>query len=411
VKIISTIKKSKQTAVCLLSRELMEKQPTKKELSRISSEFERLYKPLQGSSIFEILGIFGKELPLSNYLAHLFDEDRTHGLGRMFFEILLEFVIERLPSKQELINGMLKDKYSVLREKKNIDILLTEAENKWAIILENKVNHHLNNDFERYIQSTGIEEYIVIVLSLHPHSRPQNVPADRFCFITYRDLITRVDIRDKVSEITIDDETENYLYNEWATYMKNLCEMKNIKKEEIPFLKYYQENITQVNTILRAAEKTELIIKDSVNDVIKQLFNFTVDERGSLREGFYFYAVNQFYADNLDYSDELRLKIDFKNFFEKQSVNISLELNYNKVHLYTKKLADLLKSMDTSRLIKIDYKTKSYFACLVKTEITFKTIETFKEELLSAINERFVESGIFKVAVEKVIEQSKSKVK
>ena len=125
----------------------MGKRLSKTEVHRIAQEFAQLSQPFNGSNIFELLGIYGKELPISNYLSHLFDAERNHGAEVLFFEILLQLIVEKLPAKQRQVQAMLKDKYIVLREKNNIDILITEENDKWAIILENKVYHQLNNDF------------------------------------------------------------------------------------------------------------------------------------------------------------------------------------------------------------------------------------------------------------------------
>jgi hypothetical protein len=381
----------------------MEKIPTNEEVSRIAEQLHGLIKPLKSSNVFELLGIYGKELPLSNYMAHLFDSQRDHGCGTIFFEVLIRLIESKLPKQNGFLKRIQNDSYQVRREKNNIDILVNDEDNKWAIIIENKVNHVLNNDFDRYSKSTNTKNYLIVVIGLKYYEKPTNVDTDRFCCITYRELMNAISKVHEDSLLNFSNETETYLFNQWVAYMKKLNNTKVMKKEEIPFLKFYEENLNSIKIITQAPYIAEKIIKKATEEIMEVLFNFSIYEKGSIMKGFSFYASDEFYKTNEQYDDQLKFEINTEKLFEKHKIILSLELNYNKVYLYSQELSDQLKALDKTGFIEIDYETKQNYACLAKTQITFKSISNYREELINEIKVRFIDSGIFQTALDKVI--------
>ena len=118
---------------------------------------------------------------MSNIYAFYFSISEVHGMHDLFITSLLELINESKLGKEKKVNEISDFEVETevtTRKNGRIDILLSTPD--YAIIIENKVYHTLNNDLEDYWLSTKItdnllENKIGIVLSLnkinviHPH--------------------------------------------------------------------------------------------------------------------------------------------------------------------------------------------------------------------------------------------------
>lgn len=98
-------------------------------------------------NIFDVLKISRTEIRHSNMLAWLLDPNESHGLGDAFLRKFLQSYYEEGNNKHNddtlaVFNALLADLYSVnvLREWKNIDLLLYSDEAKFYIAIENKID-------------------------------------------------------------------------------------------------------------------------------------------------------------------------------------------------------------------------------------------------------------------------------
>lgn len=380
--------------------------PTKKETIHIACEFKRLIKPLEGSNIFELLGIYGKELPISNYLSHLFDANRTHGCGQLFFEILLELIAEKLPLQKRLLSRMSRDVYAVLREKNNIDVLITAEEGQWAVILENKVYHHFNNDLERYIKSTGINNYVTVVFSLHTHEKPAKIAKNRYCCITYKEFIVAIENNTKRIGQLLIDETEIYLFNELKTYFKKLTKMNRYSEQEMKVLEFYKANSEEIASIYKSKIKAEEIIIKTTDSVINELFKFEVYKTGSFTDGKHFYASEAFKKENPSYGDQLRFYVDYSDLFKNNSICVVIELYLSHVKLYDEKMINTLLELDQTKKVKTNGIVETYYAHLVYTIIKYKSLADFEKTIQNELKKRFLDNGLLQALVKKITQKA-----
>lgn len=122
----------------------------------------------------------------SNIYAFFFNTDEEHNLNDLFINSLLELINENISSSFNLKSSF--DIETEVGTKKNgrIDILLSN--NNDAIIIENKVYHHLNNDLDDYWYSISQTNKIGIILSLQKvHSNQITNP--NFVGITHLELL------------------------------------------------------------------------------------------------------------------------------------------------------------------------------------------------------------------------------
>lgn len=143
---------------------------------------------------------------LSNIYAFYFNVNEEHGFGDLFLKSLVECI-----EGSELKDRNFKDftdfdietEYytegiGLTGKKGYIDLLLYN--NKQAIIIENKVNHHLDNDLDDYWNSIRLDEEdpvskIGILLSLKPISKDvykQYKCKDEFINITHYQFMNTV---------------------------------------------------------------------------------------------------------------------------------------------------------------------------------------------------------------------------
>lgn len=111
-----------------------------------NKELEKLETITDKFNIFRSLDVINNELKHSNFLAWLMDPTETHGLGDYFLTAFLkkassltEFEDNESPSIFE-IDSWNFNYVEILREWRNIDILIKSDENKFVCVIENKIN-------------------------------------------------------------------------------------------------------------------------------------------------------------------------------------------------------------------------------------------------------------------------------
>lgn len=105
-------------------------------------------------NIFDVLKVSRMEIRHSNTLGWLFDPNENHGFGDAFLKGVFQKLVENDTSgKYDIFQVLLSDMYSfsVQREWKNIDILITSSDEKIVLAIENKVgSHEHSNQLNRY---------------------------------------------------------------------------------------------------------------------------------------------------------------------------------------------------------------------------------------------------------------------
>lgn len=105
-------------------------------------------------NLFDVLKISRTEIRYSNMLGWLLNPNENHGLGDAFLKGILQCLVENDSNgRYDVFHVLLMDLYSfsVMREWKNIDILLTSSDEKTVIAIENKVgSHEHSNQLNRY---------------------------------------------------------------------------------------------------------------------------------------------------------------------------------------------------------------------------------------------------------------------
>ena len=170
-----------------------------------------------------------------------------------------DLFIRSLEKTAKLEQGFLDefkiDREYVVKDKKRIDILLTDKKKSNAIVIENKVYHTLNNDLKLYKESVEAKDYDnveVIVLGMSKYK------LDRYQSITHLELLD--EIMKNIHEYLPDAKPYHiYLLQEFYKNVKNHTNM--IGKNETDFFFGNREKITKVHDVYR-------VIKEYITDIM-----------------------------------------------------------------------------------------------------------------------------------------------
>jgi len=188
-----------------------------------NKELEKLERITDKFNIFRSLDIVSNELKHSNFLAWLMDPNETHGLGDYFLTAFLkkassltELENNESPSIFE-IDSWNFNYIEILREWRNIDILIKSDENKFVCVIENKINSS---------ESKGqLRKYRNIIENDFPNYKKL------FVFLTLE------------GEIPSDDNYLSVNYKDILSILNYLIEAKNdeIGKDILVFISHYRD--------------------------------------------------------------------------------------------------------------------------------------------------------------------------
>lgn len=205
--------------------------------------------PKHEHTIFDVCGYAHYENILSNLYAFFIDPQEKHGLGNLFLSSLLESL--------DLPSDFISDEISIRREyytedKNRVDIVITD--NNAAIIIENKVRHKVDNDFDDYYKSVKLSKKQGVLLTLQ---RYKSVP-EHFVNLTHSAWMRNIKLKLASDFAHVDNKYIMLLEDT----IKNIDNMTNqqMDKEQIRF---YLNNRKEINSL-------ELIKEQFTNTVTSQ---------------------------------------------------------------------------------------------------------------------------------------------
>jgi hypothetical protein len=187
-------------------------------------DLEELQDLIARFNPFHVLKVDRHEIRHSNFLAWLFNPAANHGAGSFF----LDSLVSLLKLDEELkIRILLSDHTAtkVFRERNNRDIEITNLEEQWSIIIENKFLSGLSgkNQLQNFYNSAIDEfDFEPIFVFLEPGS----------------------------TILSWAEGGENYqsiLYQDISNFIVNALKTLDIEEEIKVFLKYYLENLMERN--------------------------------------------------------------------------------------------------------------------------------------------------------------------
>lgn len=178
-------------------------------------------------NIFDVLKISKTEIRHSNMLGWLLDPNENHGFGDAFVKAIFQRIVENdTLGKYDVFQVLLSDMYSfsVLREWKNIDILLVSNEEKIILAIENKVrSHEHSNQLNRYrtILEHEYPDYSRFYVYLTPDGEE---PSDtvNWDVLTYTDVVEVLE--DLVNQVQVQKDISGMINNYIEVIRRDIVE-------------------------------------------------------------------------------------------------------------------------------------------------------------------------------------------
>lgn len=259
---------------------------------------------------------------LSNIYAFYFDVEEEHGLGELFiqslFDTLNENGVNDLPFN--FLEGFDVDTEVDISKMTNsngrIDVLLSNGAE--AIIIENKVYHHIeNNPLDAYWESQKGNERIGLVMSLKP-KEGKDIPHKHFFSITHMDFLTNVMKNIGSRILNANDKYVLFLKDVYQNII-NLT-TNNMNEQDLNFYYNYIEKINEIEAYKKDVRKH---IVSQVEDVLPRL-DLDLElykSRGKLRERLRYFKSKK--------NPNLMFTISFGNLLNtKLSLGIFIEIKH-----------------------------------------------------------------------------------
>lgn len=296
----------------------------------------------RSKNLYDILGVKNKETINSRVLAYFLDATEEHKFNYLFFDALKELIIEKQDNLDlEVYGGDFKviteDSTSRSDEEsekqKRIDISI-EGYN-WCIIIENKINHTVNNPLKTYwshAEAKFKDNVIGIILSIWKVPKNECIVNDniKYINITHKELINRVQ-----QNLIIGTKTNDL----------NLFYLK----EYIKTIESHYKTITdkpRMNDIVNSIVKQGSNIK-SINNKVEASAKFIDNEIKEVFESFGFKKVKNWYKNSEKHPDLYFWIDDSKKILFENKLWFCIETrNQTNTSLDKTKLKELFKSFD-----------------------------------------------------------------
>jgi len=287
----------------------------------------------KSKTLLDIARFPRRETVISNLFSYYLKENEEHGFHRLFLDALLRCMVQK--------NGLAENEmltynstYSVRREINSIDLLIEDKESKWAIIIENKVDHWLHNRLDNYWNAVMAKNKKLVVLSLDKVDIPKEFEKFNCINICYEDFISNIDIKNIQSTT---QSKHKYYLEDFIQHLKRLKIMFSPEKEQA--LQLLQNNMQQIKDL-------NIMVADTRRYVVKQIYN-AFEEIGyhpynpSLDSvNNHFFCTPEFYEQiKLNVPKGLRFFVRMGELFESNLLTLYFEL-YDDYTIYGETIQD-----------------------------------------------------------------------
>ncbi|MDT8412938.1 MAG: PD-(D/E)XK nuclease family protein, partial [Vicingaceae bacterium] len=224
----------------------------------------------------EIAGLSHYENINSRIYAYFLNYDKDAEIAKRFFSALLSLIKQK--SKKEII---LND-YTVSTEyptrKGRIDILIEDANNESAIIIENKIYHYLSNPLEEYLEFVKAKNKIGVLLTLHLFNEEDTNKLKALNYIT----ITHKEWIDEIKELGLPAylSTKKYIYlNDFFQTIDNLTKSTTMND----LAKFYFKHPKKINSAVQTLNAAKEFIDTQLQILAGNLNSLTRGKKDEWR--------------------------------------------------------------------------------------------------------------------------------
>lgn len=325
--------------------------------------------PKQEKNFIEIAGYPSWENVNSNFFAFYFDDREKHPFKGLFLSALMEV----FSKKSTLFFDKLKGEISVeatreyrTEENKRLDILLQlrSSESEGAVLIENKINHKLNNPLEEYWNSVKEITKIGIVLSRYRTSINEFTDAQgnhvTFINITHQELIDQIEPRitdhlQRNADSPKKKDRSQLLLQEFLDSMKSHYIMDENYFSEI-LINHFHNKGDHIKGLIRKDEELGKDIFDKISEVFTQKLDkryiFSLPLKGDKLSTTICFNLEKKELNNS--FDPFSIVVKSKDFRYKSVLECNFELTGDNSTNYGKKVTDKLNENPLSEPLIVD---------------------------------------------------------
>ena len=352
-------------------------------ISGLLEELQDIPQTKLRPTLFEILRYQKKEHAYSNLLAYFLDSEEDHGLGTLFLSSFIQCVFDNYSSNNastldadEWRRRIDEGSFVVLREENNIDLLIRTDEEKteeneeviyeWAILIENKINHHLkNNPLDLYwdaVKTSHNSHKLGIILA---PSNLQTIASQKvadwpdiiYTAITYQELKTQI-LRYLPNHFLKADERGVRLCHDFLIAIDRMDKAPTLKMEA-------EENIHHFHNIQDKVVELEKHIGDMKAYIIEHV-SFHMRQFGFTQYTNKVGDSRKYYPDKEDSSlVGLRFYVDFRSILYESRLRCAFELEKGHTQKINSLISQLQQHGDLSEEIPLGGQVNSDHAHIV----------------------------------------------
>ena len=185
-------------------------------------EYKKKFSPSEEITIFDFDNSGHYENRITNFLSFYFKDSNEHGMSTLFIEAFLSCL------DINLVNNKVINCYREMTTKNQNRIDLILEGDDWLIIIENKINHTLDNplnDYKEFIESKfkNKKKKIYVILSLEEYSDKE------WQCVTYPNFIGKIGELSSKYDLNINSKWYVYLHD-FITNIRKLSYYRNQSK-------------------------------------------------------------------------------------------------------------------------------------------------------------------------------------
>lgn len=307
-------------------------------------------------NFIDIAGYPSWENVNSNLLAFYFDKTDDHGFGTLFLDSLLELIsgdTNKISSESDFVVA----REVRTNEGNRIDIVINQngldesaneeftPQSEWAIIIENKINHTLENNLVDYWNSVSATFKIGVVLSKKIDDFPIKKRKEliekniHFIHVSHKDLMEKV--QQKLHQCFIDADDRHLLFlKEFIVNTNNFYYSESMNKDNEIKLQLFQSNAESIEEFKKQDHSLLRFVSEIFFHEFKR-HGFDPNSE-SITKGKHFYADSNVVID----SSVFRFFVDLDYLRYSNTIYAYFELYEKKNTQFGSKLKEALLTRD-----------------------------------------------------------------
>lgn len=246
-----------------------------------NADLEALEGLLGKFNIFEAIGAVRQELRHSDFLAYLLDPQQNHGLEDAFIKKLLQRALSLASDSPVPITAIDLDTWDleemeVLREWRNIDILVTDAQHQLVVAIEKKVDAREHSDQLQHYRQTLAQHFPgwkLLGLYLTPD---RAVPSDDlFIPIDYGLVASLIDKLAEARASTLGQDARTLMIHYTETLRRHIVGESDVAKL---CQRIYRKHKQAIELIIEHRPDLQATIREYLESLIKRNEAFALDE-------------------------------------------------------------------------------------------------------------------------------------